>query len=261
MNLFFFGESRRQLFGAYHAPAPTVAGRGAALLCPPWGPEYIVSHRTLRRLASRLSERGYHVLRFDYYGTGDSAGGWEEGDLASWGDDASTAIDELRDISGFPAVAVFGVRLGAVVGWRAAGARADVHTAVLWDPVVDGAGYVDELYAVQAEADRWSLSAPPVRGRADRTADLLGFPLTPAMRRSIEAVSAAEFGAPTRADVRLFYSDAPPAREALLAALGAAGTSFRVETIPGQTPWREDEGTGVGALPLLVLERMVEVVP
>ena len=80
MNLLFFGSSARQLFGAYHTPPSTVAERGGAVLCPSWGSEYQASHRILRRLATRLSESGYHVLRFDYYGTGDSAGGRDEGD-------------------------------------------------------------------------------------------------------------------------------------------------------------------------------------
>ena len=45
MTFFFFGSAERQLFGAYHASHASVAERGAAVLCPPWGPEYIASHR------------------------------------------------------------------------------------------------------------------------------------------------------------------------------------------------------------------------
>lgn len=258
MSLLFFGESDRQLFGAYHAPAPGAPARGGAVLCPPWGPEYLVSHRILRRLAVRLSESGYHVLRFDYHGTGDSAGGREDGDLATWLADASLAVDELRDMSGCTTVAAVGIRLGAVIAWRLAVSRPDVHAAVLWDPVVRGDGYVRELAAAQVETDRWSLSGKRTRLVPDRVVDLLGFPLTPAMRRSIEEVGPGEFGRATRAQVKLFYSDALPGHEELDAALRGAGTSVHVETMPGQTPWREDEAIGTAGLPFLVLERMVE---
>jgi pimeloyl-ACP methyl ester carboxylesterase len=223
-----------------------------------------VAHRVLRRLAERLSESGYHVLRFDYYGTGDSAGAREEGDLASWGDDASLAVNELRDMSGFPTVAAFGVRLGAVVGWRLAQARDDVHTVVLWDPVVDGAGYVQELVSAQAESDRWSLSPAPRRRRAwrDQPLHALGFPLATPMRQSIEAVRPeAEFARPARARVHLFYSTALPEPDPMRAALERAGTSFRTEVMPGQSPWREDETIGTTGLPLLAFDRMVEVLP
>lgn len=259
MNLLFFGSSSRQLFGAYRPPASGVAPRGAALLCPPWGPEYLVSHRIFRRLAVRLSESGYHVLRFDYYGTGDSAGEREEGDLQSWCDDAAVALEELRDMSGYPSVATFGIRLGAVVAWHLATTRSDVHSTVQWDPVANGSEYIRELSSAQSEADRWLLT--PVRRETsrERAQDLLGFPMTVAMRESIEAVQPDRFARPTTAHVKLFYSDALPGQEQIHDALRSAGTPFHAETIRGQTPWREDEAIGAGGLTVLVLERMVEI--
>ncbi|MBC7840747.1 MAG: alpha/beta hydrolase [Gemmatimonadaceae bacterium] len=259
MNLLFFGSTSRQLFGAYHVPPSSVAGRGAALLCPPWGSEYLVSHRIFRRLAVRLSESGYHVLRFDYFGTGDSAGATTDGDLESWQADAQVALEELRDMSGFSSVATFGIRLGAVVAWRLATTRQDVHTAVLWDPITNGDKYVRELEAAQLDIDRWSLM-PVHRDRGvgeNRT--LLGFPMTLRMRSSIEAVGADMFSQPTKAQVNLLFSDVRPGQEPLHDALRTAGTQFHSEIIPGQTPWRDDEATGAGGLPVLVLERMVEM--
>ena len=259
MNLLFFGATGRQLFGAFHAPPASVAARGAALLCPPWGPEYLVSHRIFRRLAVRLSESGYHVLRFDYYGTGDSAGASTDGDLDSWQSDAKVALEELRDMSGFSSVATFGIRLGAVVAWRLAVTQRNIHTAVLWDPITDGGRYVRELEAAQADINRWSLMPvrPETGVRQDPT--LLGFPMTSRMRSSIEAVGADMFSQPTKAHVKIFFSDANPAQGSLHDALHAAGTPFHSEIIPGQTPWRDDESIGAGGLPVLVLERMVEI--
>ena len=151
MTFFFFGSGDRQLFGAYHAAQANGVDRGAAVLCAPWGPEYIASHRILRRLAVMLSEFGYHVLRFDYFGTGDSAGSREDGDLDSWYLDAQSAVDEVRDMSGATSVTVFGIRLGAHIAWRLAQEREDVDAVVMWDPVTDGAAYVEELIS---RADR-----------------------------------------------------------------------------------------------------------
>lgn len=259
MNLLYFGAAGRQLFGAYHTPPASVPGRGAALLCPPWGQEYLVSHRILRRLAVRLSESGYHVLRFDYYGTGDAAGQREEGDLDSWLEDASTAAEELRDMSGFSAIASFGVRLGASVAWRLATTRVDVHTTVLWDPVVYGQEYMKELYQAQDEIDRWLLTPIRRERSPDGSQDLLGFPMSRGMRASIDAISPQLFAAPTRAQVKLFYSDTSPQQQVLQHTLHTAGTPFHAETVRGQTPWREDEAVGARGMPVLVLERMVEI--
>jgi pimeloyl-ACP methyl ester carboxylesterase len=264
MTFFFFGTAERQLFGVYHASRTSVPERGAAVLCPPWGAEYIASHRVLRRLALMLSENGFHVLRFDYFGTGDSGGSREDGDLHTWYADASTAVEELRDMSGVSTVTVFGLRLGACVAWRLALGRADVKAVVLWDPVTDGGRYVQELAAAQAEIDRWSLASdtmrPPVALAKFETIDLLGFPLTAAMRRSIESVTRDMYQQTTMARVFVFFSNPSPEEAALREAFDAAAVSAPVETMVGQTPWREDDPGAGGQLPFPLLERMVELV-
>jgi pimeloyl-ACP methyl ester carboxylesterase len=263
VTFFFFGSADRQLFGVYHASHSSVPERGAAVLCPPWGPEYIASHRVLRRLAVMLSERGYHVLRFDYFGTGDSAGSREDGDMESWYADASAAVDELRDMSGISAVTVFGIRLGAVVAWRLAVGRGDVDAVVMWDPVIDGARYIQNLLGAQDEIDRWWLSPRQTRRVAPASMeaiDLLGFPLTSAMRRSVAAITPADYRQSTRARVFVFFSDLDPADAVLQQSFESTKTVVAIETMAGQTPWREDEGGVPGQMPFPMLERMVEAV-
>ncbi len=217
-----------------------------------------MAHRVLRLMATRLSESGYHVLRFDYYGTGDSAGEREEGDLGTWQDDAEEALEELRDMSGFTSVATFGIRLGAVVAWRLALSRTDVHTAVLWDPVVHGTEYVRELSAAQAQTDRWLLLPVQRRNEPDGVQDVLGFPLSLSMRRTIEVIEPAMYSAPTPARVKLFFSAQQP-QDSIRRALHASGTPVHVETIDNQLPWREEEESAGGPLPVRAVERMVEV--
>ena len=96
---FYFGSASRRLFGCYHEPAESGRGMGVVLCQPLWR-EYIRAHRAFKQLAVRLSDRGFAVLRFDYYGCGDSDGEDNEGDLRGWTDDVSAAIDELRIRSG-----------------------------------------------------------------------------------------------------------------------------------------------------------------
>ena len=57
------------------------------------------------------------------------------------------------------------------------------------------------------------------------------------------------FTQPTKAHVKLFFSDTRPGQEVLHAELHAAGTPFHAEIIPGQTPWREDEDSRGGIQP------------
>lgn len=137
MMPFYFGTRERRLFAVYD-PAQKIDGANrAVVICPPWGSEYIHAHRTLRQLAARLSQNGFHVLRFDYYGTGDSAGGTDDNDYAGSCDDVRTAIAELKDVSGVARPTLIGLRFGACVAAEvyATGANG-ADKLVLWDPII-----------------------------------------------------------------------------------------------------------------------------
>jgi pimeloyl-ACP methyl ester carboxylesterase len=146
---FFFGPSDRQVFANYHPPS---GGAGAALtvICPPLFSDYMRTHLALRELAISLAERGQHVLRFDYRGTGDSFGEIGEVALCDWLEDIALAVREGREISGCSAVRLVGVRAGALLACRSIGSCGDVDRLVLWDPVPDGPGYLQILRRRQA---------------------------------------------------------------------------------------------------------------
>jgi pimeloyl-ACP methyl ester carboxylesterase len=139
VNPFFLGTSQRRLFGI-HTPAAPRAGRPrAAVLCQPWGDEYIYAHRPMRQLASRLSLAGFHTLRFDYFGSGDSAG--EEGDtnVAGLKADVFTAVETLQDLAATEKVTLIGLRAGAnVAASMAAGSPQIIEALALWDPILPG---------------------------------------------------------------------------------------------------------------------------
>ena len=137
----FFGPG---LFGWYHAPAGQQRDL-AAVICQPLGHEYINGHRSMRHLADRLARAGIPALRFDYHGTGDSAGADEDpGRVAAWRNSVGDAIQTVRELSGCPRLALIGFRFGATL---AAQFPADVH--VLWAPVLRGKTYARGLKALQ----------------------------------------------------------------------------------------------------------------
>ncbi len=110
----WFGPESRPLYGWVSRPAGGVA-RGGAILCPPMGEEGRAAHRTFRRLAEELAEVGIVALRFDYDGTGDSAGLQDEPDrVQSWLASVEAARQYLLDL-GAPSVAAVGMRLGATL--------------------------------------------------------------------------------------------------------------------------------------------------
>ena len=88
----FYLSSRRGPLFAWLHPGPSGAGH-AVVFCPPAGHEQVHAHRAWRHLAEAVAGAGLPVLRFDYHGTGDSAGTDEDPDrLAAWRQDVRDAI-------------------------------------------------------------------------------------------------------------------------------------------------------------------------
>ena len=190
MNLFYFGSRKRRLLGVYHPAQRDRRAARAVLLCYPWGHEYIYAHRSMTRLSNLLAQAGHHVLRFDYFGTGDSAGEAHEVDLAGWREDVGTALEELQDLSGAERVTIVGLRVGAALGVMVADSeRRIVEAAVLWDPVVDGAEYVralchlDDTTRISGIGRSRSRPAELGGGR-----EVLGMPLTDHVAAELEAL-------------------------------------------------------------------------
>jgi predicted alpha/beta hydrolase len=157
----YFGPG---LFGWYHeahlaGPTPAMPRDTVAVICPPVGPEYTRSHRTLRHLADRLALQGVPTLRFDYEGVGDSAGDDDAPErLAHWRQSIVHAVQHARQVSGRARVCLVGVRLGATLAaLEAQAVGADL--LVLWNPVVKGRAYARELQAMAMTA-----GAPPAEG-------------------------------------------------------------------------------------------------
>jgi alpha-beta hydrolase superfamily lysophospholipase len=121
------------------------------VICSPLGYEQITSHRGIRHLAQGLARAGLPTLRFDYHGTGDSAGSdWDVDRVRAWTESISHAIAEARRLSGVREVALVGVRLGSMLALlHAAGGVEGVSAAVLWGPVVNGKAFVRELRAFE----------------------------------------------------------------------------------------------------------------
>jgi pimeloyl-ACP methyl ester carboxylesterase len=249
MNPFFFGPRERRLFGLY-APGRTQGLRTrAAVLCHPWGQEYLRAHRSMRHLATLLTRAGVHVLRFDYFGTGDSAGDFADGDLKGWARDIETAIEELEDTAGVTRVGLVGMRLGGTLAAAVATKRRDVESLVLWDPVVQGKEYVDEL-----------LRASPLSrsGPAD-VHEVLGFALTERMSRELESIDLVEQVPSLPARTLVIASEALRSHASLQPALaGRQGQPLPLEFIEAPPAWLEHRSTGIGAIPVNVLQRIVQ---
>ena len=218
------------------------------LLCHPWGQEYIRAHRSMRRLALLLGAAGCHVLRFDYFGTGDSMGEARDVNLRGCEEDIETAIEELRDTSGATRVALVGLRLGAALATRVAvRKRKLVDTLVLWDPVVSGPEYVEELLST-SQGSTGSAENHEVRG----------FPLSNAFADELRAIDLPGLVPALPARTRLIASMPLSSHETFRAELARCGRSdIDVEQVDNLLAWIEYRDYGAGAIPAKALEAIV----
>jgi len=184
----YFGAADQQLFGCYHDPEPARRRRSAIVICQPIGHEYINCHRALRQLAIRLCEAGFPVLRFDYYGCGDSSGNTEAGTIPQWLHDISTAIEEVKRRSNLDRLCIIGLRLGAALSAIVGAQRGDVESMVLWDPVGDGKSFLQELRLLQKEQMRFR-PKPRRSKNSQEVLEILGFPFTRALYKQMEQVN------------------------------------------------------------------------
>ena len=263
------GAPQRELLGFLHRPKP-VAGRpplGRSLLvCAPFGQEAIRSQRMMRVLAERLSRQGWTVLRFDYFGAGDSPGDDADADLEGWTRDAIAAHAWLTLQQPATSISWLGLRLGGSVALRASRACATDAPArlVLWEPVLDGPAWLRAQVDSHQRALEASYSLPGMPARLMRPlraawppAELMGFELPATMARQIEALDPGALGSGCRSTVVL-TREAPPAD--WLAACATTAGNVRHVPLSVDFDWSAEEALNTALVPAPALNALIEVI-
>lgn len=169
-------DGKEQIFALYHPAQIERESIEAVLICPPAPFETRRSHRAQRNLAHNLAKKGFHALRFDYRGTGDSTGDAQSWSIESWLADIRAAADfGIREF-GIQRLTVVGTRLGGTLAIKALEGR-KVRRFILWDPIVNGHDYLEQLKEsherlLTREGDKPPFARP---GRSQ----LLGFAVNP----------------------------------------------------------------------------------
>lgn len=249
----FFPAGKGDLYACHHLPVGPARGE-AVLLCAPAGHEYSRSHRALRQLAAQFAKAGYHAFRFDYYGTGDSAGLYEDADPALWRDDVAAAIELCRQRAGVASVGLVGARLGASLALQAAQGRRDVPWLVLWSPVLDGAGLVAEW---RAEHKAVMQGFGQTVGEAE--GEILGFPFSGRMASGLaglDLLASPPAGLAVGRTLLLHPPEEAAGATRLAAGLTAAAVAVDCRAFEQGAVWRQE--TLEPIVPFAALRGMVD---
>ncbi len=198
------------------------------LLCYPGIQEYNAAHWAFRRLAGMLARDGHHVLRFDYFGTGDSDGDVGAGTPERWVEDVNEAAQELKDLAGIREISLVGMRIGATAGAIASARGLELRRLILWEPVINGVQYVRELELWDERRNLILLHASRTRGRRD---ELLGHSFPSELRRSTEALDLLREAAPKTDKAVIFTSNETKEHRSLQSLLQSSGVPSVVRAV------------------------------
>jgi pimeloyl-ACP methyl ester carboxylesterase len=197
------------------------------------------------------------VLRFDYYGCGDSSGRFEQARISDWRSDVGAAIKEMQRQTGLKSVCLVGLRVGASLAMLAGAEHPGVDSMVLWDPVVRGRDYCSELDAAHQRMLHYAHVLPEREGTGETTGELLGFPLTTAQRSDLETLDL--MSCRSNPAVKMLLIKSNPKTE-----LGQLETHIRsmevapaVQRFPNPGLWVWDEAVGRVLVPNRILQSVV----
>ncbi|MDZ7315688.1 MAG: alpha/beta fold hydrolase [candidate division KSB1 bacterium] len=146
-----FSNGSRLIGVLHHAK-----GNCCIILCHGFTGQKTENKRLFVEAARTFAENGFTALRFDFYGSGDSEGEFEESRL-------SVNIQNLRDViswcrdQGFSRLAVLGISMGAATAILTVGSE-KVDALVCWSAVPDTkrlfAGYLPNLDEIKQLPER-----------------------------------------------------------------------------------------------------------
>ena len=238
---FHFGAPSRALLGLRHPPS--TPARGALLACMPLLQEGIRCQRALWSLSEALAAAGVDVLRFDWYGSGDSSGETRALTVAGMVDDIAAAETFLRGSAPAPQPRLLALRSAALPLLLYASRGRGAVDMVLWAPVLDGRA----LVAAWREQHRRQLHATGRFPRAGTEAgddELLGFVLDPALPAGIEALDGHDLLLPAGSRLLVVQWPGSPVDVRFLAAQRAAGVQvdcLELDT-PDEPDWEDPDG-------------------
>lgn len=249
---FFLGGGQDSLFCMHLRPIG-MAGKGGILYLHPFAEEMHKSRRMAALQARRFAAEGYDVLQVDLTGCGDSSGDFGDATWEAWLAGASRAHAWLSANSTGPAM-VWGLRTGASLAVELARIQPAIQCLVLWQPVIDGEQYLNQLLRIRLASEMLGGSQAQggikdlrIRLEAGESVEVGGYMLGAAMARGLAGLRLVD--TPPPCPVAWLEAGAEegattgPASQRVIDAWRASGVSVHARTVTGEPFWVTQEIT------------------
>lgn len=249
----YFGQDSA-LYGCYHLPAESYDS-SAVLICQPIGHEYERCHRAMRQLAVQSVRKGLAAMRFDYYGTGDSAGNSNEITLSQIRHDIQQAIEACSSTTGTKYLALVGLRLGATLAAQVACCRDEIDSLVLYAPVFDGEVLLEEWQHEQFVFD----GKHSYKSQQTGQEEILGFPVPEIFSKELANKFSTTVSSSSLKRVLILLDGAEMQSAALsvwLEMFKSHGIVVNVEAIENIAIWRREPMEAI--VPIKAIRRIVQ---
>jgi exosortase A-associated hydrolase 2 len=190
--LFLDGPAGR-LFAVHHAAASESGPRSGLVYVPPFAEEMNRSRRMAALQARALAAQGTAVLLLDLFGTGDSAGDFEDARWPIWLADVEAAARWLEMHDRCP-VGLWGLRLGALLAVAAAADQPGrFERLLLWQPVTDGKAMLTQFLRIRVAAGMSEASGEKTEELRARWArgeplEIAGYTVSPELAFAVDGV-------------------------------------------------------------------------
>lgn len=151
-NQYIYVSHYESTLRASRIPRHVERERAFAVVVPPLFEELARTRRDLVRLARELAHRGIDVVRFDYRGTGLSAGVFEEFTMEGAREQLEEVMDYCRD-QGATRIHLIGARFGGYLALsNLIFSRTPCDNVVAWEPTTDLALHIEDLFREEASS-------------------------------------------------------------------------------------------------------------
>ena len=191
----FIDGTRGRLLVVRRGPASAAS---TVLIVPPFAEEMNKTRRTITEVARALAEHGTASVCVDLFGTGDSDGEFKQASWEGWIDDLATVDEWTRRAHDSPITGVLATRLGCALAAHYAARRPQpLDRWVFWQPVLDGARYMDQFLRLKLAAgmlgDGPKRTVADLRREIERsgTLEIAGYELSAGLLTAIDGVQLA----------------------------------------------------------------------